>query len=270
MTELNINEYYIKVKGIKEKTICHFSDCHLAEYDSLSTNEEVEKAKLQSERWLSIRESFAKDYNQKYGENEKKPAMEHFETLLMEAQKHDVLVMTGDILDYISQPNIRVLENRMKNFPVPYVYVCGNHEHTEQYPDGLDISRIKRPVQEIDLGDVLLLGIDNSKSIISKEQFDYIKDADRLGKKIIVAMHLPFATKDNVPIQEHEYFKFNKDGCPQINLDFMDFIASSKNVIAVLCGHLHFENISDLSENVTQYVVSQGIAGNVNIYHIGE
>ena len=45
---------------------------------------------------------------------------------------------------------------------------------------------------------------------------------------------------------------------------------NSALVAAVLAGHLHFNNISHITEGVTQYVSSQGIAGNINEYTIGE
>ena len=52
MDTLTITRYEIPVKGVKKKTICHFSDVHLTAYDELSTPEEKEHAIQQTQGWM--------------------------------------------------------------------------------------------------------------------------------------------------------------------------------------------------------------------------
>ncbi|MBP0990622.1 MAG: hypothetical protein J5874_05555 [Oscillospiraceae bacterium] len=60
------------------------------------------------------------------------------------------------------------------------------------------------------------------------------------------------------------------EGCPVENQDFIDLISDPKsNVIAVLTGHLHFGNISEINNGVLQYGVSQGLTGNAQLFKIG-
>jgi hypothetical protein len=40
--------------------------------------------------------------------------------------------------------------------------------------------------------------------------------------------------------------------------------------VAVVAGHLHFLNTCQLAPEITQYVSSQGLLGNLNRYVIGE
>lgn len=45
---------------------------------------------------------------------------------------------------------------------------------------------------------------------------------------------------------------------------------NSEQIVAVLAGHLHFANNTEITEGVMQYVSTQGDLGNINRYEIGE
>lgn len=273
MDKILLHKTVLPVKGVKKKIIYHFSDSHLTVYDMLSDEAETEKAKKQTAAWENVRQSFTSAYGEPYGEMQKLSAREHFFNLIDATADGDALVITGDTLDYVSGANIRLAEEGFKRVKCPMIAVCGNHENSSELPMSGLVSEMKKPVQKTEFDDLVIIGFDNSKRIITNEQNDALKQALESGKTVVVAMHVPVMTEDNEQAlrKAGEYFQLNYDGCPKENLEFIELIkAHSDKVAAVLAGHLHFNCISEITEGVTQYVSSQGITGNLNKYIIGE
>ncbi len=273
MAEVLVHEYLIPVKGVKKKILYHFSDSHLTEYDEFSDEAETEKAKKQTLAWENVRAGFTSAYNEPYGEGQKASAKEHFLNLIKAAADGDALVIAGDTLDYINGANLRLAEKGFSEIKCPFIAVCGNHEKPHEMPDEGLVSGMKKPVQVIELEDIIVIGFDNSKRLITREQIDALNSAYESGKAVVVSFHVPVMTKDNEQALRRagEYFQLNYDGCPADNLEFIDIIkAHAKQTVAVLAGHLHFTNITEITDGVTQYVSTQGITGNINRYVIGE
>lgn len=273
MAEILVHEHIIPIKGVKKKTVYHFSDSHLTEFDEFSDQAETEKAQKQTAAWENVRAGFASAYGEPYGEGQQASGKEHFENLINACADGDALVIAGDTLDYVSGANLRLVSKQFDAIKCPFIAVCGNHEKPEDIPDGIAVSAMKQPVQVLDLGDLIIIGFDNSKRLITREQLDALNKAYESGKAVLVAFHVPIMTSGNEQALRRagEYFRLNYDGCPDENLEFIDIIkANASRTAAVLAGHLHFNNISEITDGVTQYVSTQGITGNINRYVIGE
>ena len=76
-----IHDYKIPVPGIRKKVIWHFSDIHLSEYDALSTEEEVLRAKEASEGWEETRRYFAVKNKEPWEPEQRLPASTHLKNL---------------------------------------------------------------------------------------------------------------------------------------------------------------------------------------------
>ena len=273
MDKVILKEFVIPFKGVAKKTIYHFSDSHLTEYDAASDAFEIERAKKQTDAWEGVRKGFCEAYGAPYGELEKQSAQAHLENLLSCASDGDALVIAGDTMDYINGANVRIFEKLFGKFEKPFVQVCGNHEPHADIPDGYIVSRIKNELQVLDMGDMLIVGLDNSQRKISRSQLDALEGFVKDGKNILLVMHVPIMNDENreLLLKSGVYFQLNYDGCPEENIEFIEFIKNNaSNFIAVLAGHLHYSNVSKLCEGVTQYVTSQGITGNIHKYIIGE
>ena len=267
-----VHNYNVNVKGIAKKVIYHFSDIHLSEYDSFSDEQEKLFAIERTNIWEERRVAKAKHYKEPCSEEQLQSSYQHFVNLLAEAEKGDALILTGDICDYISGANIRAVNNCFSKLTIPYMYVCGNHEKPELIPDGNVVSQIKNPVQILDLGDVVIFGVDNSRRQVTAEQTEQLKRAFLLGKPLIVAMHVPIMTDGNQEEFEKRgaYVQFNGKDAGKETLEFVDLIKENANsIIAVLAGHLHYIDNTQVVPGVMQYVSSQGILGNINRYEIG-
>lgn len=271
-TGVLIHNYKINVTGITKKVIYHFSDIHLSEYDAFSDEEEKLKAIERTHIWETRRITNAQLHDEPCSEEQQQSSYNHFLNLLSEAEKGDALIMTGDICDYISGANIRTVNNCLNKLTVPYMYVCGNHEKTELIPEGNVVSQIKNPVQILDLGDVILFGVDNSYREVTAEQNEQLKKALSFGKPLIIAMHVPIITEGNKDKLEKggAYVQFNREDATKEVFEFVDLIKeNSDKIITVLAGHLHYINNTQITPDVMQYVSSQGILGNINRYEIG-
>ncbi len=273
MAKLLIHEYRIKAEGVTPKTIYQFSDVHLNLNDELSSDEEKTETESRIANWHRVREKFATRYGEPYGDDQRAEAEEHFEELLAEAKRDgDALVITGDVFDHLNGAHLRFFEQRFADLGIPYVYACGNHEYVDDIPVDSALALIKQPVQTLDLGDLVIMAFENSKRIITREQIDALTAQLSADKPLIVAMHVPIQAEHNeIHKACSEYFRLNYDGCPAENIEFIDLILNNpKKIVAVLAGHLHFLNVCELTDGLTQYVSSQGITGNINRIVIGE
>lgn len=176
MSKVLVHDYTIPIKGIKKKIIYQFSDLHLNLSDEFSSETEKQTAAKNVDGWHRGRLEFARAFNEPCGEDQLAECQEHLEALLKKAQEDgDALILAGDIFDYINGAHARLFERKFSDISIPYVAVCGNHEPTDQIPDDGYMAAMKQPVQILDLGDLVIIAIDNSKRIISAEQISAVK-----------------------------------------------------------------------------------------------
>lgn len=273
MENILIHNYKIGAKGIKKTVVYHFSDVHLTEYDDLSDENEKQYAASRTVAWEGLRRSFAEEHNEPYSEEILLSARDYFSRLVAEADNGDAMVMTGDICDFTSGANLRAVESELKSLNHPFLNVIGNHENRDDVQSGHPFERSKAPVQLLELDDVIIFGIDNSSRNITEEQNEQLKKALLGEKPLIIAMHVPIMTEGNKNELEKcgEYFQLNNKDATKEVFEFIETIKqNASKIIAVLAGHLHFANNSEITPGVTQYVSSQGILGNINRYEIGE
>lgn len=273
MSGIVVHNYKIKAKGVKKKVVYHFSDLHLTESDELSTNAERELASEKTKFWETGREYFASTYNEPFDEAQRQSTHLLLLKLLSEAQKGDAFVMTGDILDFSGGANFRLVGGALQNVACPYIYVCGNHENPNNFPKTAPFSEAQKPVQVLELEDIIICGVDNSRGEITPAQIQAIKNLLSGGKPVIVAMHIPIMTEDNKSVLEkcEEYYILNRKGASKEVYEFIDLIKQNTDkIIAVLAGHLHFASNGKIASSLTQYVVSQGLLGHINRYEIGD
>lgn len=267
-----IHDYKIPVPGIRKKVIWHFSDIHLSVYDALSTEEEVRRAKESSEGWEDLRRYFAEKNGEAWEPEQRIPAHDHLRSLLELAKTGDALLVAGDMSEYISPANMRLLDGAFGGFPKPWLAVCGNHDPADQIPEGHVYSRVRQEVQILELEDMVILGLDDSQRAVNEAQLEALEQLLAGEKPLLILMHVPFSTPENRELLAEcgEYFRLDHPQAgPQV-ARFLELIRENAGkIVAVMAGHLHFGNVTELVPGVTQYVSSQGILGNINRYEIG-
>ena len=268
-----VRSYRIAVPGVRKKILYHFSDCHLSVYDDLCTPEERKRAEDGIAGWEKGRENFARQYHQPCTEAQKRSVADYFRNLVGHAcADGDALALCGDIFDYVSGANVRFFEKEMAELSIPFLAVCGNHESDGHIPGDSLFARVRNPVQVLDLGDLILVGVDNSRRQITGQQNEKLREVLAIGKPVIVAMHIPVMTEGNwkLLLECGDYFRLNHPDAAPVTLEFIEILKENgPRIAAVLAGHLHFPNDSEIVPGLTQYVSSQGVLGCINRYEIG-
>ncbi len=266
---LQLHEFTIPFPGISRKVIYHFSDCHLGVADAASTPEEAAAAQKATKEFDSCRRWFADHCKEPFDDTV--TAKAYFEEILAACGDGDAVLCAGDLAESFVPATLRYLDE--KTARLPFMTVCGNHDVPDKIPDGYAFSAAKAPVQRLDLGDMLVLGFDDSKRVITPEQLTALGEALAGDKPVAVLLHIPFAVPENEAMLRGcgEYFRLNHDDCPAENLEFIRLITENAHrVVAVLAGHLHFNHTCPVTDTLTQYVSSQGMCGHLNKYIIGE
>ena len=264
-----LHHYKIPAKGVAKKVIYHISDIHLNHSDDPA----AEPKPLSYETWLAGWPWFASHYHEPYDKTQMKLPEEHLACLLELANTGDAFVLTGDICDKVSHANLAILDQQLSNAKKPWLGVCGNHDLAADIPDAYLYSKIKQPVQILDLGDLILFGVDDSSRQVTAEQTAALRNVLALGKPVIIVMHIPIMTEENqdILINCGDYFRLNHPEATPETLAFIDCIRENEDKIAaVLTGHLHFLNESRIAPGIPQFVNSQSVLGNINRYEIGE
>lgn len=268
-----VRSYRIPVPGVRKTVLYHFSDSHLSVYDDLCTPEERQRAEDGISGWEKGREAFARQYHQPCTEAQKRSAADHFRSLVaFAAEDGDGLVLCGDTFDYVSGANVRFFEKEMAKTDIPFLAVCGNHETDGDIPAGTLFARVRQDVQVLDLGEILIAGFDNSRRQITPAQNEKLREILARGKPTVIAMHIPLMTGGNwkLMLEGGEYFRLNHPGADAATLEFIEILKENAGqTVAVLAGHLHFPNDSEIVPGLPQFVSSQGLLGCVNRYEIG-
>lgn len=261
--------YRIPVPGVQRKILYHFSDIHLAYTDPAEVGSQV----MDYDSWAAGWPGFSRQYGEPWDKSQMKEPAEHLSSLLTLAGTGDAIVLTGDLCDKVNSTTLSVLDEKLMAVTVPFMAVCGNHDMAHEIPDGYAFSGMNQPVQTVDLGDLLIVGIDNSCRQVTEAQNEQLRRLLSLGKPILLIMHVPVMTADNrnILLPCGDYFRLNHPDATEDTLSFIELLkANAGKIAAVLAGHLHFHNESEIAPGLPQFVTSQGVLGNINRYEIGE
>lgn len=262
-------DYKLPVKGVAKKVIYHISDIHLNHSDDPTVRQEP----LTYEAWLKGWPGFAISHGEPHGETQMKRPEDHLACLLELANAGDAIVLTGDICDKVSRTNLNILDDRLSKVEKPWIGVCGNHDLASDIPSDCLYARIKESVQVLDLGDLIIVGMDNSQRQVTENQTARLREILALGKPVIIIMHIPIMTEENENILLNcgDYFRLNHPEATAETLAFIEILRQNAGqIVAVLAGHLHFHNESEVAPGLPQFVCSQSVLGNINRYEIGE
>ena len=266
---LQLHEFTIPCPGVKKKVIYHFSDLHLAVVDPNSSPEEQADAKKAEQSFDDCRRWFADHCKEPFDDN--LTATDYFERLLQQCADGDAVLCAGDLVEHFGDATLDYVEKAVAE--LPFMTVCGNHDTPDKFPADHPLSAATAGVQVMDLGDLKVLGCDDSARVITPDQLAALRAALEEDVPLIILLHIPFAVAENAAMLRGcgEYFMLNYDGCPEENLEFVELIETHPHrIVAVLAGHLHFHHVCPVTAGLTQYVSSQGMTGHIHRYIIGE
>ncbi len=202
-------------------------------------------------------------------------------------RKHcDLIVHTGDFIDFVSHPNLELLR---KHFRGPdSLLAVGNHEFSlyvgEAWEDEAykkqSFDRVQQCVgNSIDFASrvvngVNLVAVDNSYYLFAERHLEMLKREAAKNLPILLLVHNPLHTDDlyremmenrrrecaylaGTPepllagYPEHRRRQQAPDAATQ---SFIEYVRHEPAIRAILAGHLHFNHVTRLNTRLPQYV----------------
>lgn len=276
--EIKVDEETISIEGLQsDYKLCFVNDLHIIVPDEDVSNENKETVQERQDNFFKTiagERSFELWKRIPKKINELNP---------------DCVILGGDMIDYASKANIESLKNGIDQINVETMYLRADHDYGRSYNPNLTtdyITQLEKSIDENlevyckDLGEILIVGIDNSTSQISDEALAKLKEIFTNGKPIILATHVPLNSKvdnnlaeESKKVWQDRNLTWDETGttytADENTKKFLNLLyAENSPVKAVLAGHLHFKNTSKLNENITQYVFDASYQGKIGVLHI--
>ena len=272
-------ETEIKVEGLtREYKFIHLTDLHMCAI----SNED--KAIMKPDRLSYAEERRNTFYNNEVYSEDK--IFAYYQ--LAEKKNADLVVMTGDILDFPSKANVSVLYKAASEANVNTLYCLGNHDWSfkDDYHT-LNAKKTNIPLFKdfcggdpyfsyVEYDDLILAAIDNSTDKVTKSTVDKFLALYDKGKPIVLALHVPLYS-EKLAEKSIEHSKQNLTmGGEGMHADDENVkrlyeavcIDEDTPVVAVLSGHLHYYFEESFPNGVPQYVTGTGYAGNCRLISI--
>ena len=262
---LRIIDNEILIPGFeKSYTMIQISDTHLLVSDENSTPEHVQKVKEQEQAWQEVKKGFADLFGEPCGKEHEISTIQCFEKVMeyVKEQKPDLLVFSGDVLNYEHEEGYEYFQEYMKGYEGAWLFVPGNHDN-DMVPKKLDI----QGVQVHQLDGVRVIGIDNSRMTISTTDLKELKALLSDKEPSILVMHTPVETDYNKEAMSSvtEHFVIHKDKTDANGKEFIGLCEDKETpIVGVLCGHIHGYHKSQLTQDRQQICCSSGMIGFVH------
>ena len=221
---------------------------------------------------------------------------EYFLQALDYAKENDLFIVhTGDLIDFLSEPNYQFIDEHFNDFD--YIYAAGNHdfchfvgEAKEDYAYKWEMIKRSAPHFKSNLyfdsrviNGVNFVTLDNSYYLMTDGQIELLKAEAAKGYPIILCMHTPFY-EPNLPkgstqvayviaAPEEILATYPEDRRLQqtpdeATLRAVEYIKSEPLIKALVTGHKHKNHEGALDNGVMQYITDGTFEGVVREFTI--
>jgi len=261
------NRIQIDLGASKEYSLVQFSDVHAVAYDQrLDDDVTVEKAIHQERLWMKQRLDFASKFREAYDPEFLLSSVECLDKLIDYSNTNhpNLVLVTGDIIDYYSRSNHAFLKRALGRLEIPYLFSCGNHESPSERLH--DVCRGNCDFAQVDFSDFRVVSINDSTRSIRLAQLQALEKLLESTKPILLAMHVPIMTEYNQAELNKldSYYSMKYSDCDEITGHFIRLVSSSHQIKALFCGHTHGSMTTIISPDKPQYCCSSGLIGHVN------
>jgi 3',5'-cyclic AMP phosphodiesterase CpdA len=277
----------IEIEGIERALrVFHVTDPHLCSIDQRDTPDRYE-------RWKESREVSGQRMASALG----KPADERMfpdvtfaETMSLAADPAiDLVAITGDLMMFPARASIDAAAAAIARAGRPTLYTSGNHDWffpgagcgpslRSQWVHTLEPFHRGRPDGDaLDIAGVRFVTIDDSTYSVTSEQLAFARHQLAAGLPTVVLMHIPLSLptlrqpvidkwKDPIMLADPDWpaerrRKWIAEPDTPETLAFAELLRTSPNLVAVLCGHVHFVHADRINEHAVQYVGGPGYEG---------
>ena len=191
-----------------------------------------------------------------------------FDFMIEEAKKRglDALILGGDLVDFCNQASIDYVCERLKTLDCEKIVALGNHEGSlgdpvittrAFYPMYMELTSQKPDCRIVDYGKFMFVTLDDSDLKVIPEQIDFLKSVKKYNKPVILVTHIPLITEGLEPscmkIWGTKFMLGTYDDTDLTKEAVSIIKAEDSPFIAVLAGHLHYENTSEFKKGQYQY-----------------
>ncbi len=270
---LQINKTKIEIGLNREYKFFQVSDAHIAYIDENSSEIDIEDNKRSRSGWNKIKVDFANQFGEKCDSRYDMEAHKLFEKLAEHALKinADALILSGDIMDRVTDSNIRYLEKYLADYPIPVIYCPGNHASHDEYGNHRNMydrlnGLIKNPeFDTFDFGEFKIITIDNGAKQITDYQIEALNKELSEDKKILLVIHAPIQLGEFGDVMRRKisgYFLLGAENDPENAHKLVKIIKENdKKFIAILAGHIHTSVEYQVTENLRQFTTSSALIG---------
>ena len=169
----------------------------------------------------------------------------------------DLIVFTGDILDFFTESGLEFLTEQLTTLPIPYMFVMGNHDSIFA-PTGEELTRQRfahlcggnTEVQKYKLGEISFIGIDNARDRYTEKGLRELAAAMEGEEHVILCQHIPLSTEEYhehaMAVAKCDYALGGQGVCADDSWKtFWAMIEAEDSPIwALLCGDCHRDHVS--------------------------
>ena len=271
---LQISKTEIDIGLSKEYRFFQISDAHMANIDEQSSDVDHDEYKRSHGQWDTLKIDMAKDAGEFCDDRYNVEANVLFEKLARYALDFgaDALILSGDIMDRVSESNIRYLKKFKSEYKIPVIYCPGNHAYTDEYGNHNKkmyerfVGLIDNPDFDIyDYGELEIITVDNGTKQITKDQIKKLKIELEKEKKLILVLHAPLNIGkfgEEARRSLNSYFLMPANGDCEESFEFTRLVEeNSEKFICVLAGHIHRTMEYPITDKLMQYTTSSALIG---------
>ena len=205
----------------------------------------------------------------------------------------DLLVHTGDLMDFVSYANVDRAREIVSNEHI--FFIAGNHDYSQYVGEAWEDNayRMNSYMQmgyglgvpmffnSRTVGGVNIVGIDNSYYLFAEWQLYRLKKEAEKGLPIVLAFHDPLFEQslydyhfENVPgdcaylvgcdeehLLRYSEFRAVQQRPDEPTLRMIEYIKGEPLIKLILTGHLHFNYESNITDSLPQFVTGGGYDG---------
>ena len=197
----------VRIDGLsREYRILHITDAHLALWDENCKDYELyhyEGWPLNGTMYSKFVEMSHSRFTDENGVSSEARLDALFDRLYENKDGIDAVVFTGDIFDTYSDAAMRFVTERIKKLPMPYLYVMGNHDmlftgvsDAEARARFLHLCGDSTEVQKLKLGELTLIGIDDTRNDYTDEAMSLFSEAINDEANVLMFQHVPLYTEE--------------------------------------------------------------------------
>ena len=166
----------------------------------------------------------------------------------------DAVIFTGDMLDQFTEGGLNFVKSQLARLPIPYLFTMGNHDmlfsnmtEAEVRAKFLPLCGNSTEVQKLNLGELTLVGIDDTRNDYTDEAMSLLREAVEGEANVILCQHVPLFTeayRDALAALSEKDYSIGGEKVPDTaNSRKIRHIieAESSNIRAVICGDNHVD-----------------------------